>query len=245
MKDSKEKLAVQEYIKLAVEAIGLSFGVGFLFYDILWGVVFAPIVMAMLIKLYRRNRVEIRRTMLTDEFCEVLKIIQATLIGGYSLEHAFLEAEREIREISGDDSLMYQELQLINKQIAMNVPVEGAFLEFASRSDIEEIQTFAEVLTFAKRSGGNLIEILEGSINRIQLIRDTEREIEVLVASRKYEQKIMVILPVVILLYLKMSFKEYISVLYGNFFGIIFMSICIVLYGLAVIWERKILQVVV
>lgn len=245
MKDSCEKLEAKEYVKLAVEALVVSFGIGYLFYNVLWGMVFAPIVMIFLIKICKKNYADVRQTSLTDEFCEVLKIVQASLLGGFSLEHAFLEAEKELLEINGEDSRMYQELQLMNKQVAMNETVESAFTALAIRSDIEEILIFAEVLCFAKRSGGNLIDILDGFISRIHLLRDTEREIEVLVASRKYEQKVMIILPMVILAYLKFSFREYLSVLYGNLFGIVFMSVCILLYGLSVIWGRKIMQIVV
>ena len=87
------------------------------------------------------------------------------------------------------------------------------------------------------------MEIIQSASARIQQVWETEREIEILVASRRYEQDIMSILPLVILLYLKFSFREYMAVLYGNLLGAVFMTMCMIAYFVALVLGKKLLDI--
>ena len=50
-------------------------------------------------------------------------------------------------------------------------------------------------------------------------------------------------MPAFIIIYLRISFAGLISVLYRNLPGVIIMSICLFVYGLAVVWSRKIVEI--
>lgn len=239
------KMSAKVLMKQILYSVGISGVIGYLFYDSFLGILFSPITFLGIRKWMRKLEREKQRRTMTEEFCEALRIIKAGVIGGYSLERAFLDAERELRMIMGEQSVMCKELRKMNQKIAMNQPLELVVAEFAEQEGIEEIEIFSEVLNFAKRSSGDLIEILDGTIERIHMIEDTEREVEILVTSRKYEQKLMMILPLIIILYLKVSFKEYILVLYGNVLGICFMTICILVYFAAVVWGQRLLRITV
>ncbi len=45
---------------------------------------------------------------------------------------------------------MQTELEIINRKVCMNQPLEIVFEEFAQRCGVEEIQNFSEVLSFCK-----------------------------------------------------------------------------------------------
>ena len=63
--------------------------------------------------------------------------------------------------------------------------MEEVIGDFAGRSHIEDIGTFANIFGIAKRTGGNLIEIIR---NTTQIIADkieTKTEIDTMVASQK------------------------------------------------------------
>ena len=192
------KMSAKVLMKQILYSVGLSGVIGYLFYDSFLGILFSPVTFLGIRKWMRKLERENQRRTMTEEFCEALRIIKAGVIGGYSLERAFLDAEREVRMIMGEQSVMCRELKKMNQKIAMNQPLELVIAEFAEQEGIEEIEIFSEVLNFAKRSSGDLIEILDGTIERIHMIEDTEREVEILVTSRKYEQKLMMILPLII-----------------------------------------------
>ena len=72
---------------------------------------------------------------------------------------------------------------------------------------------------------------------------DTEAEIEVLVSGKKLEQKIMCVIPLVIIAYLRLETAEFLSVLYHNPFGMFIMSICLAVYAGAYILGERIVDI--
>jgi tight adherence protein B len=103
--------------------------------------------------------------------------------------------------------------------------------------------SFSEVFAFAKRSGGNFVTIIEGTTEHMRAKYETEREIQVLVASRKMEQKIMNVIPMLILAYLKVTSMDFLDILYGNAAGAIFMTGCLLAYGGAILLAERILRI--
>jgi tight adherence protein B len=72
---------------------------------------------------------------------------------------------------------------------------------------------------------------------------ETEREIQVQIASRKMEQKVMNVIPVFILAYLKVTSMDFLNVLYGNVAGALFMTACLAAYGGAIVLAEKIMTI--
>ena len=72
---------------------------------------------------------------------------------------------------------------------------------------------------------------------------DVEREITTLVSGKKLELKIMTMIPLGMVLYMKISFPEFLDVLYGNIAGVIIMSICLLVYVVAYELGRRIVEI--
>ena len=102
---------------------------------------------------------------------------------------------------------------------------------------------FAELLEYGKRSGSNWRKIIENTVNQITERQAARLEIEVMVAEKKMEQQIMNIFPLGLLAFLQISAKDYMSVLYHNWFGVCVMTIFLVLYIGAILLSQKILKV--
>ena len=143
----------------------------------------------------------------------------------------------------GEKSYMFLELQNINKKVGMNIPIEEPLEDFAERTGMEDIYNFIDILSFAKRAGGNFVEIIDNTINKMWAKYETAREIDVAISAKKLEQKVMSVIPVVLLAYMKLTSAEYMSVLYGNVAGILFMTVCLLAYGGAIHLAGKILQI--
>ena len=104
----------------------------------------------------------------------------------------------------------------MNTEIKLNRNVEEILHDLATRSGVEEIESFAEIFGFAKRSGGDFAGIIRTTAMRISAKIEVEREVDIVIAGKKLEGKIMSVMPFLILTYLNLASKEFIDPLYGN-----------------------------
>ncbi|MER2024100.1 MAG: type II secretion system F family protein [Eubacteriales bacterium] len=190
-----------------------------------------------------RDLGQARRKKLERDFREAISFLAISLRAGYSVENALLEAERDLADVIGQDADMTLEMHRINARIRISVPVEAALRDFAVRSGSEEIGNFASVFYAARKLGGNMAAVTMETAERIGERMDVEREIETSVAAKKYEQKIMSIMPGVILLYMQLTSPGFLDILYTTAFGAIVMTACLLVYAVSLFWGRKIVDI--
>ncbi len=87
------------------------------------------------------------------------------------------------------------------------------------------------------------MEIIRNAVRQMGEKIDVEREITTLVSGKKLELKIMTLIPLGMVLYMKISFPEFLDVLYGNLVGVIIMSICLLVYLVAYEMGRRIVEI--
>lgn len=116
------------------------------------------------IKKREREKKQTRREQLGKEFCQGAEAILNALEAGYSKENAVREAIKDMKENGKKDSLMLTELVYMQRQLAVNCPLEELFLELGERSGIADIKTFGEVFAAAGKRGGNLVRIIKKTI---------------------------------------------------------------------------------
>ena len=138
---------------------------------------------------------------------------------------------------------MTREIGWINAQIKLSVPVERLLLDFGRRSGSEDIENFAAVFATAKRMGGNTAGIVRETAVTISSKIDVEREIETAIAAKKYEQKIMSVMPAFIILYMQLTSPGFLSIMYTTAFGMIVMTACLAVYAGALWWGAKIVDI--
>ena len=197
----------------------------------------------LLYKVRIRDLGQARRKKLENDFREAISFLAISLRAGYSVENALLEAERDLADVIGPDADMTLEMHRINAKIRISVPVETVLRDFAVRSGSEEIGNFASVFYAARKLGGNMSEVTMETAERIGERMDVEHEIETSVAAKKYEQKIMSVMPGVILLYLQLTSPGFLDVLYTTAFGAVVMTACLLVYVISLYWGRKIVDI--
>ncbi len=232
-----------EKVKIFLAGIGITAVIAALFYESFWVMLLTPACIYGIQKLCRLRLLEKKRARLRDQFQDAMQTVSSSLLSGYSVESAWLEAEKEIGELYGKRADMYQELHRMNQALRLNEPVEQLLEEFARRADLEDISNFSEVFAYAKRSGGDLIGIIATTLAHMQSKAEAEKEIELLVAAKKFEQNIMSVVPLAILVYLKLTSADYLSPLYGNLFGVLFMTGCLAVYAAAIALADRILRI--
>lgn len=236
-------LSCREHMICLAKTVGLTFLIAYLFYQHWLGVLLAPVFYCFLYKRAKKERIKTRQNQLAMQFLDALRTISASLQASYSMENAWREAAREVENLYGKDAIMLRELEEINHSLALNIPIEKLLEQFAVRSGNADIMSFSEVFSFAKRNGGNFASIIEETSEHMRARYDTEREIQVLVASRKLEQRVMNVVPLFILAYLKLTSGDFLAPLYGNPAGVIFMTGCLIVYGITVFLADKILDI--
>lgn len=240
---SKYRFTFKEKLKMLAMSLGISLVVAYLFYDQLWCALCFPVVLVVVIKRSRRKKIEEQKDKLTEEFMDFLKNVSAALLAGYSMENAWREAQKELALMHGTSGYMYREISEMNRSISMNEPLEQVLEKFAKRTQIDEIESFSEIFSFAKRSGGDFVRIIETTTSRLSQKFETFREIEVSLAAKRLEQKIMNGIPLFILAYLKLGSADYMEALYRNLVGVSFMTGCLLAYGGALLLSEKIVNI--
>lgn len=235
----KKKEILGHYI-VGTMVIGM---VAYLFYESYLISVLATPLSVLYVKEKRAKKIEERKWKLNQEFKDGIWSILVALDTGYSVEKAFIQAVEDLKTLYTEEALIIQEFNHIIHQIYINVSIEEAIGDFAERSGIEDIKSFSQVFSIAKRSGGDIIKIIRATGNCISHKIEVQREIRILIAAKKFEMKIMNGFPFIILLYLRISSPEFVKPLYGNVIGALFMTVFILVYVIAYKLSERIMDI--
>ena len=234
--------SVQERIRYLAEAVCLILLVSYLFYHSLLAVMLIVPFYPFYLRIKAKRLLRQQKQELCIQFKETISSVAVALNAGYSIENAWREAKAEMAQMYGAHALIVQELQQILAHLSMNVPLEELLYDFARRSDMEDVNSFCQVFFFAKRSGGDFIGIIRTTAARIGQKIELQQELAADLAARRLESQIMNVVPLVILLYLKLTSPGYFDILYGNPSGICIMSVCLAVYLAAYALSEQLLQ---
>ena len=195
------------------------------------------------LKLVRKARIRARQKKLNYDFRAAVNSITVSLRAGRSAENAFVEAAGDLRQTVGADADMTREFAWIAGQLRLSVPAEKLLGDFATRSGVEDIENFAAVFSAAKRSGGNMAMILRNAAETIEGRIDVAREIETTLAAKRMEQKIMIAMPAMIIVYMRLASPGFLDLMYTTELGMAVMTVCLLAYAGAVWWSARIVDI--
>lgn len=236
--------------KLVFEVIGAGILIpmllGFLIYDSAWAMVLVPAVIIVSYRWLKRRKRQKNRERVNRDFEIAMQSISGDLKSGMSMDNAWKSAVKVLKE-SREKETEAGELEGLMTEIChsmeMNEPLEELLPELAMQTGDEDIENFAEVYSYAKKSGGNLAGIVERTELMMRDKRETEQDIQVLIASKRLEQRVMNGMPVFILLFLRLSAPEYLQSLYHNLFGQIVMTIGVALYIGIIVLSNRVMRI--
>jgi tight adherence protein B len=182
-----------------------------------------------------------RKKELNMQFKDMLYALSSSLSAGSSVEKAF-------RQLPADLSLLYpdsntsiiKEARLICLKLDMNESIESALNSFAARSGIDDILNFADVFQISKRAGANMVEVIRNTTNIINDRIEIEQEIETILAERRFEQKVLYVLPPGMITLLSFAAHDYMEPVFTTFAGNAVMTVAVLLIGLAFYISAKI-----
>lgn len=236
-------LSVWEILWCFIKSAGITGLFAWMFYRSWLGFLAFPAVVVLLAKREQKGSSRKRKERLCIQFKDTILSVTAAMQAGSSIENAFLEAETEMASLYGADSEMAEELGLIRSGLNNRIPLEKLLLNLGERSHVEEIRDFTEVFAIAKRQGGNLREIIRRTADLTSQRMEVEREIQTMLSSRKYEQKVMNLIPFILYGYMQLSSGGFFDVLYHNPAGIMIMTLCLILYLVSCLLAEKMLDI--
>ncbi len=193
-----------------------------------------------LFKKIEHDKLKKRKSDLKTEFKECIQSVLASMGAGMSVENAFMESMEDMELMFGRDSDICRELEMIKRGLVINIPVEELLRDFGDRSDCSEIREFAEVFGIAKRTGGNMKEIMDMAVSSIVGRIETDEEIKLNLSGKRLEFNIMKAMPFLMLIYMNIGYPGYFDPLYHNFSGVLIMTVSLVIYLAAYVWGESI-----
>lgn len=223
----------------------LIFGtVFYLFYESPIMVIPLSMICAMInIKFEKKKRTASEKDRLTYEFEDALSSIVSALSAGYSLENSFREAGKELELIYGKRSALKPYIDRVVKNTSLNIPPEETFAGIAAELDIEEINSFSEILNIVRVSGGNLIGITRKTVEKLSQRIEVLKEINTIIAAKRMEMKIMNVIPLFMIAYLKLCSPGFLDVMYTTVKGRLIMTAMLCLYICAYAMSTKITDI--
>ncbi len=244
MKNLKQQC--QRYpLEMGIRVVGSTLWILFLawfFYRKLWMSVF--LIPVWLVTLCIES-MELRRKkqfLLESMFQEYLTSLAAGLRAGYALTNAFEGALKELTLLHGEKSLLIKEMKRVCRATREGVKPEVMLSEIGKELNCEAMRELGEVLQIATRVGGNLAKTITGTSKLLHDRHALRQEIEDGLAGRKFEAKIMECIPFVLVLYVELGSPGFFNGLYGNTFGSVVMTGCLVAYMVSKVWMHSIIK---
>ncbi len=188
------------------------------------------------------NREEKRKKQLLVSFNDLLSFMYSSLLSGNSFRNSLDQGINEIENINNEDELiLYLDKLILNINTGIN-EVE-AWRIFSHEIDLEECYEFVDVLEQTYNSGGQITKVINRTCQILSDKIDLLLEVDLLLSSKKFEFKIMMIAPVILLGLISFSSSGYMEILYTSIVGRIAMSIVLILMIIAYLIGKQIIKI--
>ena len=234
---------IKENLKIIGKGIGILAVISYFFYRSIWAFfLFLPYLIYYFRK-KKQEKQEQQAELLRYQFKDGIMAISAALNAGYSVENAFREGRKDLTLLYEKEEPIMREFQRIIRGLDANERLEKLLFDFAKRSGLEEVESFAEIFATAKEAGGDFSVIIQTTAERIAARMEVKREIKTMVAAKNFEQKIMSLVPFLIMFYIELTSPGFFSELYGNILGVAVMTVCLGVYLLSRYLADRIMRI--
>lgn len=237
-------MKIDELIITLLLAMAICFLIGLIFYEnIILSFLFS-LVGIIYIPVRKKEQLQKKKEVLNIQFKDMLYFLSVSLSAGKSFETALFETQKSMLGIYPDKTCdMIIELEIMNKRILMNEPIEKVFYDLAQRAQIEDIKCFADVIVISKRAGANLVEVIKNTTDTIREKIEIRQEIDTLIAGKKFEHKILSVMPFVMVIMLKESGSDFLEPLMTTGFGRVIMTVALIMILVGQLIAQKVMNI--
>lgn len=225
-------------------AAAVIFAAGLLFYrNFVISLLFTPLAL-LYPGIKTRSIIKRRKRELNIQFKDLLYSLASSVSAGKTIESAFRTALEDLSVLYQEPSAyILAEIRNIVSRLDTNETLESALSEFAGRAGLENIDNFVNVLSISKRTGGNIAQIIRNTSAIISDRIEVGQEIDMLLAERRFEQKVLNAVPVFMITLLSFSAPEYMYPVFNTVVGRLTMTVALVLTGVAWFISSKVCDI--
>jgi tight adherence protein B len=206
----------------------LGIAVSLLFYR---NIFFAPVIIPFSPRIkdfIRDHLTEKRKHQLLEQFKDFLFTASTSIGAGRGMKDAIGESIPAIEGIYGRDAILVRELRGIHERLEVGNEDEiDVLMDFAERSDLEDVYDFVTAYSACRTTGASLITALNKAASVIIDKLTIENEIRELVRRKKSEGMMIFLMPLIVIVFLNLMAPDYIAPLYTTFTGRLIMTMTI------------------
>lgn len=188
------------------------------------------------------NLKEKRSKELKNQFRDMLDSLATSLNSGKNVIDSFQSVNQDLSLQYEENAYILYELKVIMTGIYNNIDIETLLTDFGRRSGVDDIESFANVFRICYRQGGNLKEVIRNTHSIINDKMEIESEIKTMVATNNLQQKIMIVVPILLVALIKSMSPEF-AANFATPTGIFATSFAIVMFVVAYFVSKKILDI--
>lgn len=231
--------------RVTITMLLLSFGLGFLFFLLVWpnvgtGIFFGSVITVLgwqIPKVMVDTVYEKRCKKFVSQMVDGLTIMSNGVRSGLSVTQSI---ERVIANVGNP---MKQEFEFVLSQVRLGLSVEEALENLAKRIPEQDVEMFVMSVSILSQTGGDLASTFETITETIRERQKILQKIDAMTAQGKTQGMIMSLVPVAIFVVFALVDPAYIRPLYTTFLGYIFIFIMLILIGIGGFVMRKVVTI--
>ncbi len=167
----------------------------------------------------------------------MLSMLASALKAGAGIQGALKTVVQEAQ------APLSQEFGLVMREQRLGLSLDEALANLALRMPAEATYLVVSSLKISAQTGGNLAEALERVANTLRAVKQIEDKIEALTSQGKFQAKVMVCLPIVLMFALNIGDVQVLSMLWETPLGWAVLATIIFLEFCGIFFIRKIVRV--
>lgn len=187
----------------------------------------------------QQRKKETRIKKLRLQFFDMLEAMSVSMRAGNPVFKALQSARSDLELIYSADSDIIVELDIILSRFQNAMPLSQAFADFAQRSGLEDIDSFASIYATIEGKSSRADEIVRDTQQIIADKMEIEMEIDTLMTAAKSEVNIMLMMPLVILGVIGYAGAGFMDAIYTTVMGRMVATGGLIVFAISYVMAKK------
>lgn len=209
-------------------------------------VVFIVLVGSAAVKVYLPMRAKqlcrSRQQKLSIQFRDMLESLTTSLAAGDTVHQAFEAAYGDLCLQYGEGADLSREMEQVLLAPKSGLTIETMLQDFAQRSGLEDIESFANVFTVCYSTGGNMKDVMRRTHDIITDKMAIADEIRTKLSANKLELNVITLAPIFLVLLLRITNQSF-AEKFATAGGVVCITIAIAIFVAAYRMGQKIVEI--
>ncbi len=241
---SEYKISLKEYVKYYACTSILGFVIGYIFFESTQAILLFCLLPILGKKVYKNYLIEKRIEALNLQLKDFFYTISSYISTGNSMNYALDMTLIQLSDMYKTDDYIIKDLKwIVNAIEETNTNADIALKEWAKRTTLDDLRDFAEVYSICRLTGGDMTKVINQTSQMLIEKISISKEIKLLASQKRFEGRIMIAMPFMIILFIKTFSTGYLDVMYETVTGRLFMVCGLIAILFASVWSRKITNI--